>query len=388
MKVLIVEEALQKLDGHWFQYIRDIVDGGRAAGHTVEVLVHVDAHPTICETLGAHPVLQQSVWEGDSPSGFFKRLLAIRRHNRALTQDVADWLTAQDEEFDVTIFPTLRVDHVLACQKVSEYFAAGKVLGILAESPGYYDGAGELQFPRSATLFRSLLKATRRSVIFATESAGLQRQYLQFSETESHYLPHVTQAEVAPQVEKSEKPLYGSFGFTRYDKGPDVLHAALKESPLEGVEFVIQWTGDYKLPDGQKITRDAELEAAGVVRYLDQFTRSEEYSEWLARVDCMVLPYRKEFYWDKLSRVAIDAAQAGLPLIYPQGTWLAEFIEEYGAGVSFEAGDPDSLAEALQKCHGQFSELQALAAKRAPRARRDFSGAHFFECLTQILESK
>lgn len=377
MKVLIVEEALETLDGHWFQYLRDLVEGGRHAGHEIEVLCHVDAHPLIRETFNAHPVLKQSVWHRSFTGGMLARLKSIYVHQKNLTSQVCEFLS--EKSFDVILFPTVRVDHVPALKALSKKSGA-RVIGILAESPGFYDSSGTLQFPRSASLFRILLKRAHHDVEFATESDGLRDQYLRFSNTDTFYLPHVTQTAIEEKIPSTGDLRMGTFGFTRFDKGTDILHEALHQKTFANLQTFIQWTGDYELPDGTQITRDSGLEN---VTYLDRFERSEDYAEWLTKIDFMVLPYRREFYWDKLSRVAIDAAQASLPMIYPSGTWLADFVESHAVGISFEPENPTSLAEAIEKMVTQFPTLHDQAIEKAPEVQHHFSGAHFFECLTK-----
>jgi glycosyltransferase involved in cell wall biosynthesis len=150
-------------------------------------------------------------------------------------------------------------------------------------------------------------------------------------------------------------------------------------NPRKNTRFAIQWTGDYRLPDGSWVRRDTGLEKSGAVQYVPPFASSEEYYAHLAGTDIMVLPYRRNFYYDKLSRVAIDASLAGMPLIYPRGTWLEWFAENYAAGVAFEPEDPASLAKAVQGAVARFPELKRQAEARTERTAEDFSARKFFE---------
>ena len=136
----------------------------------------------------------------------------------------------------------------------------------------------------------------------------------------------------------------GTFSFTRYDKGLDVLHSAIKlieqQSPVLDARFVLQWTGDYRLPDGSWVRKDPRRGGShqSVPSFFPAFSNSGEYYEWIARTDVMVLPYRKYFYYDKLSRVAIDGALARPPIVYPAGTWLESFVRRHAAGVRLWRG--------------------------------------------------
>ena len=144
------------------------------------------------------------------------------------------------------------------------------------------------------------------------------------------------------------------------------------------MKIVLQWTGDYQLPDGSWIRKDATLENSPLVQYISAFSASDEYYGWLVQTDIMVLPYRKDFYYDRLSRVAIDAALAGMPIVYPAGTWLEWFVENHAAGVSFQPEDSVSLARAIQEAIQKYLGLKAQAEARKQAVSEAFSARTFF----------
>src|SRR5471030_2620984 len=110
MKVLIVEEALKTQHGHWFQYIRDIVNGGREAGHEIEVAVHKDACPEILNELPCRPILKSTIFDPKTKSKGLKRVVS---HNLSLYRDLSAFFVAGNS-YDVVIAPTVRLDHLLA----------------------------------------------------------------------------------------------------------------------------------------------------------------------------------------------------------------------------------------------------------------------------------
>jgi glycosyltransferase involved in cell wall biosynthesis len=149
---------------------------------------------------------------------------------------------------------------------------------------------------------------------------------------------------------------------------------------------VVQWTGDYTLPSGRRITPDLELVGNRQVTFIPAFSDSDEYYKWLGKIDAIVLPYRKDFYRDRMSRVAVDAALAGLPVVFPEGTWLEVFHATYGAGVSFLAEDPDSLAAAISSLVGKYDDYSMIAHNNITRTRRDFSGEAFFSIIERAIQ--
>ncbi|GEM_PF-1716682 len=410
MKVLIVEEALKTLNGHWFQYISDIVLGGREAGHQVEVAVHKGACQEITKAFPCHPILQRSVFEQQAVSAgkmtAFKRVFA---HNRSLYRDLSSFLKAGNS-YDVVIATTPRLEHVLAYWFLFWRFrdqGLRKLVLVFVEAVGRYSpdysrirfSASSLPLKCCFILFRLLIKTQR--VFLVTESEGLARQFEEFCGISFPLVPHVTRlpdlepyrAKAGRKLAAGGNPLVlGTYGFTRFDKGLDILQEAIKilrhgDKDL-GVRFVVQWTGDYRLPNGTLIRRDPLLENSTLVHYLDPFSTSEQYYECLAQTDIMILPYRKDFYFDKLSRVAIDAALAGMPFVYPAGTWLESFAKQHGVGVAFQPENPASLAKAINEAVERHLELKSCAEARRHSVSEAFSARAFFKIISDFPDIK
>jgi glycosyltransferase involved in cell wall biosynthesis len=398
MKVLIVEEALKDLHGHWFQYIGDICEGGREAGHEIEVAVHRDACPEIRRTFECHPILSESVFDPAARGGGLAGVWRMARRNWSLFRELRAHFKS-GRRYDAVIATTPRIDHLYAYLFLNFFWSRRsyqQLVLVFVESVGVYSSDfSSVRFGRKSLPLRwgmqlaTSLPGAKRMTL-ATESEGLATQFREFCGAEFTLVPHVTRWVAAPRPlpQGDGKMILGTYGFTRYDKGADVLQAALRILATEGMpagcRFVFQWTGNYALPDGTVVTRDAELESRDEVEYLDPFTRAEEYPDWLARTDVMILPYRRDFYYAKLSRVAIDAAEAGLPMVYPRGTWLESFVAAYGAGVAFEPDNADSLAQALRTVVRDISALKELAEDRAPAARESFSAKRFFEIIADL----
>lgn len=398
MKVLIVEEALKSLHGHWFQYVGDIYDGGREAGHDIEVMVHRDACREIRDRFHCHAILGESVFGAETSGGGLSGLRRMARRNVTLFRELRAHFKS-GYLYDAVIATTPRIDHLYAYLLLNLFWggkAYKQLVLIFVESVGVYsDDFSTLRFGRKSLPLKWGMKLAEwlpgaKRISLATESEGLARQFRAFCGVDFTLVPHVTQR-VEPETPPPPRDghlVLATFGFTRYDKGTDVFQVALKKLTAEGMpdgcRFVIQWTGDYTLPDKSLVTRDPVLESRTDVEYLGPFTRAGEFPDWLSRTDVMVLPYRRDFYYDKLSRVAIDAAEAGMPMVYPRGTWLESFVAEYGAGVAFEPDNADSLGQALRTAVRDFTALSALAQARALSAREGFSAKRFFEIVARL----
>jgi glycosyltransferase involved in cell wall biosynthesis len=114
---------------------------------------------------------------------------------------------------------------------------------------------------------------------------------------------------------------------------------------------------------------------------IDQPMDSETYEAVLADVDCMVLPYRRSSYHGRISGVAVEAATAGVPVIYTDDTWTADLIDSSGAGIAVQDEDVNGLSQALLDAYDRRAELTAEARARAVYAGRLHSLDTFLNCL-------
>ena len=398
MRILIVEEGLRTLHGHYFQYLRDLADGGRALGHEIDILGHRDMSSEIAGSVGAKPWLSQSVLIRPRVKGPYARIRCIRNHNLTLHREVLEWCSHSGKHYDATIFPSVRIDHLWGIHllgRAGSQALLGQIFAIMIDGAGLRLDDGTYRFPRSTLPLSAMMRWVSRGVAgrriaFAAESEEMARQLKAFCGVDFITVPHVT---VLPEdvvwrglatSEKPERLRFGSFGFTRYDKGLDVLQDAIKlipETSPDSPEFVLQWTGDYSLPCGKVSTKDPSLEKRGHVAFIPAFADSREYHQHLKSIDAIVLPYRKEFYRDRMSRVAVDAALTGLPAVFPRDTWLESFFSDYGSGVAFTAEDPSSLAEAVQTLVAEYPEYSAKSLGNMEKTERDYSAKQFFSII-------
>lgn len=400
MKVLIVEDALSGLNGHWFQYIYDIVREGTKAGYEIEVAVPKEAAPEVLSRLPARAILSTSLSSRKSKSlSFIGSLIRILSTNLSLYQDLKQFFQA-GHSYDLIISTSTRVDHLFAYVLLFRKFQYVKIIRmglIFIDTVATYSGDfSKISFSKKHVPLKYAIKlaaflSVGDQLQLLAESEGVARQYEELSGVIFGVVPHVTvlpslddyrEDLQSPLSNKAKAIVLATYGFTRYDKGLDVLQDALRMHPhftkSTNLLFVLQWTGDYQMTDGSWIRKDPILEKSPQVYYLPPFIESEEYYRWIAQTNVMVLPYRRGFYKDRLSRVAIDAALAGIPIIYPRGTWLEDFVTDYAAGVPFEGDNPKSLALAIEFSVSKLHELKDLAVTRQVKTAAFFSAKSFF----------
>lgn len=85
--------------------------------------------------------------------------------------------------------------------------------------------------------------------------------------------------------------------------------------------------------------------------------------------DLVVLPT----YWEGISRVLLEAAQAGCPIVTTHAGGNGEFIEEGKGGLLVEPGDVDALAEAMGKLLNDPQLAARFAAHSLAVLHREFT---------------
>ena len=106
---------------------------------------------------------------------------------------------------------------------------------------------------------------------------------------------------------------------------------------------------------------DSQLLEHEQVEFLNESLDAEAYGALLDRSDFVVLPYRSESYHQRLSRVAIEAAGKGIPLIYTLHTWTQEVVDLVGCGVPIQEESVECLVDALHQATLRVEELKSTA---------------------------
>ncbi len=400
MKLLIVEEALRSLEGHWFEYLRAITNGCRRAGDDVTVACHRDAVPEVVEGLAALPTFATSAWDPAylrAGGGAWRRLARIFRHNAGFYRVVRRLLRRRGP-FDVVFAPTILIDHLgawtlLARTARKDY---GQLVLLFVNGHGSYRGPGEpAAFPRTPNtiLSRFLLRSLRAlvtsgKVVLAAETRAMAAEFTRFCGVPFQCFPHPVEFDGAPEADRDDAKeiVLSCLGFARYEKGSDLLQAAIlrvreQRLDLARVRFVIQWLDDFQGPGGVRFGREPALLADPGVEFLSRSFTPPEYRAQLARTDGMILPYRARSYYARVSRVAIEAAMLGIPMVYTRDTWLEELARDGGAGLGFKDENLEELTGQIIRLVDELAVWRQAAREGATAIRKLYSPESFRECL-------
>ena len=134
-----------------------------------------------------------------------------------------------------------------------------------------------------------------------------------------------------------------SWGRVQFEKGFQVLARSMAtvRTRVPGVECTIAGRGSY-LPELQ-----AQIDVEGVsdIVHIAGFVNDSELRDLTQRAGCVVIPS----LYEPFGLVALEALAAGAPLIVARTGGLAELIEGTDAGLTFEPGRPDDLANCIER---------------------------------------
>ena len=396
MNIVILEEALQSGKGHWPIYIGDIASACRQSGDRVEVLAHQQASPALLQEMQATPWFTQNCWTDPASHGG----LGGVRHAVRYAREVSTWLRKAPDTTWVCAL-TLRLQHLLAFAWLARrplHSGHRRYLLLFVQGFGVYQAPGlSVAFPPTPSnhlarwCFRRLAPAVKSGrVVLAAETRAMQTELSAFSGLPVRLFPHpVSQTldQTVPTPASSSSTTITCPGFARYEKGNDLLQEACKQllspQPRLDLQVISQWPEPFSMPDGSISSPDQSLLADGRYQLINASLDRAGYADLIARSDLIVLPYRRSSYHNRVSRVAIEAALHGIPLVYMSGTWIEEVVQLTCAGVAIADETPRAVAEALGAALAQLPVLRDRAHQFAPRVAERYSAQYFRQLLLE-----
>jgi glycosyltransferase involved in cell wall biosynthesis len=397
--VIVSEEALQSEVGHFFEYNKAVVDLCESHGAICHVAMHAMANARVRQGLPARPVFARTSWGSiNTEPDPVRRYAAAAGHNLMVFRTMSR-LVEEVGPVDLVFAPTVTIYDIVGWRMFAARYLGTKVgrlvLLIRNTVARYEQGSSVPVFKASQKPLAAALRSFKRfeqngRYTFATDSERLADEYEALSGCRPTVFPSpriAPSADAASQLttKRVDGVVFASLGPARLEKGIDIFQAAiarvLANEPQGNARFVIQWNMPMLDASGQIIRPDADLERSDRVRFLTEDLSSEDYKTELLNSDCIVLPYRRESYFARISGVAVEAATAGIPMIYTRGTWCEDLVQSAGAGIGVPDGDPDALADAMVEMAANISSYRQQAAAAADRARSAHSAETFIDLL-------
>jgi hypothetical protein len=399
-KLLIVEEALRNREGHWFEYNRATKSAVQQAGDVeVDMLGHESMETDVAAELSAVPHFRYTVWDQiyNQPQAW-KRYLGVLRHNRRLYDDLAKYLK-QAEPYDTVFAPTVVLHHLLGYHGIAKKFGGSKfkqLVLLIRNNIALYDSDGNRTFRSTAKVWRWAIQRFRPLIAdgrvrFVTDSERLADEYEQLTGIRFQVLPHPSLVGMTTAATETDADQHGTSkwvkiflpGPARHEKGVvRLLEAAklLADVKLEKhIEITLQWREAFDLPDGSHVGPDdvGKYESENIsFRIIREPLSSEAYLHELQNADAIILPYRREVYYARISGVAVEAMMLGKPLLFTKNTWIDTVCQQFALGVGME-DDVSGVTATLAKIAEEIPLLKSEAIAKQPAVAEFFSASAF-----------
>ena len=243
-------------------------------------------------------------------------------------------------------------------------------------------------FPLSRTLTRIFLERAGNIITHSRADADIARDLVPKARVTPLYLPLYDQySELAPRY--SKRRIQKMFGFP--ENGRVLLFFGLVR-PYKGLEDLVSSLSRLDpsislLAVGEPYMDTAPIrelaDALGLserFKWVDRFVDDAELASFFRVADALVLPYREATQ----SAVGQVGLAFGLPMVVSDAGGLPDLVDSERTGTVFSAGDPRSLADAIDRCLLLLEE-QDLAERIAAKAGH-FSWQRYAETLLEHLE--
>ncbi|OZV69238.1 glycosyltransferase [Winogradskyella aurantia] len=391
-KLLIVEESLRDLKAHWFEYIKHIAKEADNLGWSTQVACHKAVDQEIKKELKCLPVFKHARYldsgkkklPGEHYYGF---VLHSIRAFRAITK------TIKHTAFDFVFCPTVTVHHLLAWYVLLKIYPQQikKLCLFFVTNPGMYNSdTQKISYPKSSKILGYLLAKFKPyvhsgQVVMGVETKAAKTEFEHISGVKFQLFPHPVPFNLEQEQVLNDQLHLACYGFARYEKGSDLLQEAILEvlsmQEVPKAHFSIQWTDDFVLPNGELCPINEALKTSNQVSIIDKPLNSSEYQSLLKRTDIMLLPYRNASYYARVSRVAIEATNMGIPCVFTKGGWLQETISTYGAGIGIRDESVDDLVMAIKEMISNFNAYKKQATEKKAISIAYFEPINFCEQL-------
>ncbi len=430
MRVFLADPALVDLKGHFFTYIQCLVGPFEKAGHTVHVLGNRRLIPEVAEGVGAVPSFtlgndhQIQFTMGHQLAQVQQRHELVReavaglpitpetlRHNAELRYATYDWLTAW--QVDCWRDDLAQLDSRFGFTESDLFIVSSlhwpHLIGLVEWSLRRIQDLGRQSLPRFVILlYASLLpklvvdEARVRGFHHAFDlvtAAGLDQHFLVFTNSaplKNEYqtitslpigvvpTPH-TAPRLPDEGQSHAIPGLAFLGTAFRDRGfqflPQVVEHLMPAIAADRIRVEIQ----ANLPPwNDPLLESARdwLRAAPITLHEGSLP-IEDYHDVFKRTDICVLPSLRNQYHSQSSGVFSEAVSFGKVVVVPDGTWMSMTADQYGIGVTFEAGNPASLCQAVQRAFDHLDMLGPRARLAAAEWIRINSPAGFISALAE-----
>ncbi len=388
--LIIVDDMLTGYDGHPYEYDKSVAAIFSERGIKVAIYGNKNLLPTIQDELKAKPWFLFNSTASVRKIPVLGAIIYRYTFNRAYQRQLEALIAAADREhrhyclfvtntYWYTILPVAR-----AFKNIT------KPVAFLYRT-SIYDTSRVPKITKSLILplinrAVNIIKGNK-NVHHFTDSEVIAREWEARFNHPMHVLPipHLNVPEVTQEPEyKSKIRLYLPGGM-RLEKGAELLAEAMQllcqENPAvaEKILLITQFNSKDELLQQCK-EKLAALPLENL--FLDNLSTEAYYNE-IANADIILIPYQvSEGYRARTSGVLAEAIAAGKPVITTAGTWMADQVAKYDAGLVMEE-NAASFVKNLTAMIGNYDQYKNQVQQASEKWMRFHSKAHFYKVFTE-----
>jgi glycosyltransferase involved in cell wall biosynthesis len=367
-KLYIFDHGLKGLGGHYYEYVRSIVEAARAVGIRCIVACHEQAGDGSFASFELHPVFRDDVWaslEGED----YHAATSMNGVSARFLEDVNKVVAKHPvRPGDMIFLPNIAKPHVVAAALVAETFGPE---GVRAHFMFRYP-ASHFTGETAAAAFRRLeVAAGKYEVSLCTDSHRLADNLASLTSLPFAVfpIPHTWRGQAhAGEVGDLDRPLHCvSLGNARDEKGiAEILEAvrlSSREPWAEKVRFTLQVNDPYQVEKAIDAFRKGPPDPRTTL--IDESLGSAAYAALLESADVVLVPYWRSIYRERTSGVFLEGLITGKLVLCTRDTWMSDLFDIHGGGVAIEDRSSRSICDGLRELVEQRKALQVRARHAA-----------------------
>ncbi|MFT3975876.1 MAG: hypothetical protein QM688_01985 [Sphingomonas bacterium] len=371
----IFDQGLKGLVGHYYEYVRSIVEAAQAQGIRCVVGCHEEAGDGAFASFELHSVFRDDVW-ATMPGEDYHSAASMHGVSARFLEDIDRIIKKHPiHPGDIVFLPNVAKPHVVATALVAETFGP---LGVHTQLMFRYP-ASHFEGDTAASAFRRLEAAARlHDVSLCTDSHRLAENLAPLSAEPFVVfpIPHTWHGKAgSDQPTNPERPLHCvSLGNARDEKGMAEILEAVRLSAGESwsnrVRFTLQVNDPYQVEEAIEAFRRGPADHRTVL--IDRPLSSVEYAELLDSADVVLVPYWRSIYRERTSGVFLEGLTTGKLVLCTRDTWMSDLFDLHGGGVAVEDRSGRAIRDGLR----DLVEQRELLQERARQAAQHWQAVH------------
>jgi glycosyltransferase involved in cell wall biosynthesis len=389
-QIIIIDELLEKIDGHNFEYIKSVKEIYEQKGYAVKVYANANVIEKIQHEIGAIPYFKFN------PKVWYRKIIVIG----SILYRIIFWVKLQ-KQYAAIVRANKNVADAFFVPNIYWYninsiFNAFKNVQVKSYFLLRLSCTDSIGVPSSlksiATSFfnkASKIAKQNKNIMLTTDSAVIADEWKAIYKQEVRVLPipHIKEPETIEQVTKTEHKirLYAP-GVMRMEKGMQLIFDSLQiientnHELATKLEFVVQIFGERE-KDFFDYYKTALANFKNVKVSILGSLSSAEYNAQIYAADIILIPYiAAQGYQARTSGVLCEAIGAQKTFITTKNTWMENVAQQFNTGIAI-AEVPQDFIQGLQLILNNVDAFQT----KANNAKKDFltfhSGEHFYEIM-------